>query len=228
MRIKDVMTHPVRSVRPDTPFKDVVDCLVTSGVSGVPVVDDRGRVVGIITEADVVSKEAYGGRRPRALALLADLLSGREHHWVTKAAGRDARDIMTRNVAVCAPEDDVRAVARRLLQLGVKRMPVVDAGVLVGIVTRRDILRTFARPDVEIAEDVARILESHPPEDHHVECSVADGVVTLTGDIRYPSDESVVVSLVRAVDGVIDVVGRLQPREPEPPTTTSAWTYGVR
>ncbi|HWS47665.1 MAG TPA: CBS domain-containing protein, partial [Acidimicrobiia bacterium] len=219
------MSQPVRTVRPETPFKDVVDCLVRSEVSSVPVVDDGGRVVGIVTEADLVSKEAYDGHRPRALTLLADLLSGREHHWATKAAGFVAADVMTRGVVACGPDEEVRVVARRMLQRGVKRMPVVDGDELVGIVTRRDILRTFSRSDDDIAADVALVLVSHPPEDHHVECSVTDGVVTLTGDIRYPSDEPIVVGLVRAVDGVVDVIARLRPREPEPPTPSSAWTY---
>jgi CBS domain-containing protein len=222
------MTTPVLSVRPETRFKELVERLVEAGVSSLPVLDAEGSLVGIVTEADLVSKEAYPDRRPRALAILADLLSGREHPWVTKAGGYVAGDVMTTNVATCGPNDDVRSVARHMLHRGVKRMPVVDDGALVGIVTRRDILRTFTRADDDIAAELRRMLVSHPPEDHHIESSVRDGIVTLTGDVRYPRDEPIMVAWVRSVDGVVDVVSRLCPREPDPPTTASSWTFGVR
>ena len=218
MKIADIMTRDVVSVRPDTPYKDVVEALVRSGVSGVPVVDETGRLVGIVTEADLTSKEAYGARRPRALALLADVLSAREHHWATKAAGWIAADVMTKDVIACAPGDDVRVAARDMLAHGVKRLPVLDDGALVGMVSRRDVLRMFARPDDEIANDVLRVLTTDPnrPDDAHVHCTVSNGVATLTGDVRFAWDIPVVVSLARDVEGVIDVVHHLHNREPDP------------
>jgi CBS domain-containing protein len=224
------MTTEVVSVSPDATYKEVVEQLVRSGVSGVPVVDERGRLLGIVTEADLVSKEAYPGRRPRALALLADVLSARAHHWVTKAAGWHAADVMTTGVATCAPGEDVRAVSRRMLERGVKRMPVVDDGHLVGIVSRQDLLRTFARPDAEIAADVHRVLTEHPnrPDDHHVTCTVAEGMVTLGGDVRYAWDEPIVVAMVREVEGVIDVESHIHFREPNPGPPAPTWMFGVR
>src|ERR1700751_3133018 len=113
MKVRDVMTTDVVSVAPEAPFKDAVAELVEANVSGLPARDAGGKLVGIVTEADVISKPAYGGRRRRALALLADLLSARDHRWATKAMGSTVADVMTRNVAVCAPADDVRSVARR-------------------------------------------------------------------------------------------------------------------
>jgi CBS domain-containing protein len=224
------MTTDVVSVKPDTPLKDVVERLVGAGVSGAPVVDDGGALVGIITEADLVAKEAYPGPRPRGLAVLADMLSAREHHWVTKAAGWTAADLMTPKVATCLPDDDVRIVARRMLERGVKRMPVLDAGVLVGIVSRHDLLRALVRPDAEIAEDVARVLRTDPnrPDDHHVTCSVEDGKVTLMGDVRYAWDAPIIVALARSVDGVIDVVSHLRHREPNRTIPKPPWVLGVR
>jgi len=222
------MTAEVVSVEPETPLKDVIDLLVRSEVSGLPVVDAGGKLVGLVTEADVISKGAYGNRRHRALALLGDVLSGRDHRWVTKAAGLVATDVMTKNLIVCHPDEDVRVVARRMLEHGVKRMPVVEAGVLAGIVSRHDILVMFDRPDQAIAADVERSLanDRNLPDDQRVRFSVDDGIVTLTGDVRYEWDEPIVVSVVRGVPGVIDVISCLHHREPNPRPPTEAWVPG--
>jgi CBS domain-containing protein len=206
MKIKDIMTTPVLTVPPESPFKDVVERLVNAQVSGLPVVDSDGRLVGMVTEADLVTKEAYPDRR-RTLALLADMLSTREQLWLTQAAGYTAHDVMTRNVATCAPGEDVRTVTRRMLQRGVKRMPVVDKGALVGIVSRGDILKVFVRPDADIEAEVNGVIALVPHQ--QVEVSVTGGVVRLTGDVRSPRDESLLVASVRRVDGVVDVVGEL-------------------
>jgi CBS domain-containing protein len=229
MKVSDIMTTELVSVGPDTPFKEVVERLVRSQVSGLPVIDDQGKLAGLITEADLISKEAYGGRR-RALGLLADVLSARDHHWVAKSAGSVAADVMTRNVIGCGSGEDVRSVARRMLEVGVKAMPVVDAGTLVGIVSRHDILQVFDRPDAAIADDVRRLLAEHRnmPDDHHVNFSVQEGIVTLTGDVRYRWDEPIVVSTVRNVAGVIDVINHLHHRQPNPKPSTKQWMFGAR
>lgn len=230
MRVSDIMTTELVTVSPDTPFKEVVERLVRSEVSALPVVDAAGQLVGLITEADLISKEAYGSRRRRALALLADVVSVRDHRWVTKAGGSAAFDVMTRSVVFCRPDEDARMVARRMLERGVKRMPVVDDQGLVGIVSRRDILKMFDRPDESIAADVRSVLADvlTMPEDHHVRFSVDHGVVTLTGDVRYGWDEPIVVSVVREVTGVLDVVSHLQHREPNPRVPSQPPRFGAR
>jgi len=229
VKVGDVMTTTLVTVGPDAPFKEVVELLVRSGVSSLPVVDRAGKLVGLVTEADLVSKEAYPGRR-RALALLADVVSARDHHWVTKAAGSVAADVMTRHVTVCAPHEDLHVAARRMLEAGVKRMPVVDDGVLLGMISRHDILKSFDRPDVDIAGDIERVLADplKAPEGGHVGVAVDGGVVTLTGDVRYEWDERIVVSLVGNVPGVIDVVTRLQHREPNPVPSGQRRMFGAR
>jgi len=229
VKIGDIMTKDVVTVERETPYKDVVELLVRANVSGLPVVDASGSLVGIVTEADLVSKEAFGGHRRRALAVLADVLSAREHHWATKATGSVAADVMTANVTVCGPDEDFRVVARRMLDRGVKRMPVVEAGKLVGMVSRQDMLGMFARPDDALAAEVSRVLTTHPnrPDDCHVHCTVDGGVVILSGDVRFAWDEPVVVSLVRNVEGVVDVVSHVHYREPDPRPAAS-WTFGVR
>ncbi|HEY1344625.1 MAG TPA: CBS domain-containing protein, partial [Streptosporangiaceae bacterium] len=113
MKIADVMTHEVISLTPSMLYKDAVERLVDSEVSGAPVLDESGRLVGIVTEADLVSKPAFGVQHRRALGLLADVLSMREHHWAAKSAGAKVTDIMTKDVLTCSPADDVRAAARR-------------------------------------------------------------------------------------------------------------------
>jgi CBS domain-containing protein len=229
MKVGDIMTTELVAVAPNTPFKEVVERLVRSDVSSLPVVDDRGKLVGLITEADLISKEAYGGHR-RALSLLADVLSARDHHWITKAVGSVAADVMTRTVSGCRSDEDVRTAARRMLELGIKHMPVVDAGALVGIVSRHDILQMFDRPDGAIADDVQRVLSDsrNMPEDHHVRFFVEQGVVTLTGDVRHKWDMPIVVAMVQPVAGVIDVINRLHHREPNPRSSSSRWMLGVR
>jgi CBS domain-containing protein len=224
------MTKDLVSAVPDTSLKELVKRVMDFEVSSLPVVDDGGSLVGIVTEADLMSKEAYGGRRRRALALLADALSGRGRRWVVKAAGTTASEVMTTKVITCRPDDDVRVVARRMLEQRVKRLPVVESGRLVGMVSRQDILSMFDRPDEDIEFDVRRLLGKglNMPEGHHVRFSVDQGIVTLTGDARYAWGEPIVVSMVRGIEGVIDVVSRLHHREPNPRTSTAPWIFGRR
>lgn len=230
MRIREIMSLQVETAGPETPFKELIERLVRSEVSGLPVVDASGKLLGIVTEADVISKEAYGTRRHRALSLLGDTLAGRDQRWVNKAAGSIAADVMTKDVVVCSPEEDVRVVAKRMLERGVKRVPVVDGGVVVGMVSRHDILGTFDRPDALITRDVEKALREDPnrPDEFHVEVSVENGIVSLTGDVKYGWDEPVIVSIARGVAGVIDVVSHLHHRERDPRQRSEAWMYMPR
>lgn len=219
MKVRDVMTSTVVTVTPGTPFPEVLDTLLRYGVSGVPVVDEDGHLVGIVTEADLVSKQAYGGhRRRRALELLADLVAGRETRWAVKGEGRTAAQVMTTKVETARPGDDVRAAARRLLEHQVKRLPVVDNGRLVGIVSRTDLLRVLHRSDDDLAGDVAEMLADplRAPENHAIEASVAHGVVTLRGTVQFPTDLPVLSAMVWRLPGVVDVQNDATSREPEP------------
>jgi CBS domain-containing protein len=219
MKVSEVMTVPVVSVTPDATFTGIVELLLEHDVSGLPVVDDDGRLTGIVTEADLVAKEAYGFRRRRALAMVADYLAGRDPQWVRKAAGRTARDVMTTRPETVAPDDDVAVAARRMIETGHKRLPVLDdRGALVGIVSRHDLLRPYHRSDAEILVDVERLLEDplYLPDDHTVRATVMAGVVVLVGNARWPSDVEVVEAFVAKVNGVVGVENHLQAREPEP------------
>lgn len=210
MKIKDVMTREVLTVAADTPFKDVVDLLVEHRISGVPVVDDEGHLLGIVTEADLMSKEAFDQRHRRPLAVVAELISGTSR-WSGKAAGLTAGAVMTDRVVVIDPGEDVRAAARRMLELGVKRLPVVEHDRLVGIVSRQDLLRIFHRSDADIAAELEAKMASplYAPEDHTVTAFVTDGVVTLTGDVRFSGEVPVMVGLAADVTGVVHVDSRI-------------------
>jgi CBS domain-containing protein len=226
MDVSEIMTAEVVAVTPETAYKDVIEALLDHGVSGVPVVDD-GMLVGIVTEADLLAGSAYDGDRSRALAVLADVLAAREHHWATKAGARTARDLMSRSVVSCTAETDVRTAARQMLDHGVTRLPVVRDGRLVGIVARHDLLRALARPDAQIAQEVERVLATDPnrPDDHHVVVAVDDGRVELSGDVRFPYDAAVVIAMVRGVEGVVSVRSNLHARERTPTTATAPWPW---
>ena len=219
MKVRDVMTTPAVTAGPDTPFPELVDTLLAHAVSGLPVVDADGRLAGIVTEADLVSKEAYGHRRRRALGVLADLLRGRQPDWVAKGAGRTARDVMTAAVSVATADEELAVAARRMLEGGHKRLPVVDGdGRVVGIVSRHDVLRPFRRSDDEITVDVERLLADvrRVPETHAVSASVRAGVVTLTGTVQWPSDRALLEAVVARVPGVVAVDPDVEAREDEP------------
>src|SRR4051794_21159360 len=114
--VRDVMTTDVRTVTPETPFPVIVETLLEYDISGLPVVDEDGALLGIVTEADLITKEAYDDGRRRHLSLLRDHLVGRRPEWIGKAGARVASDLMTREVATAAPDDDLAAAARRMLE----------------------------------------------------------------------------------------------------------------
>jgi CBS domain-containing protein len=221
MKVRDLMSSDLEVVRPETSYKELVERMLARNVSGLPVVDDEGGLVGIVTEADVIRKQAWGERerhRHRALDLVDRLLSGRDPTSLTRITGLTAGDIMSRRVVTASPDDDLRQAAKTMLIYGVKRLPVVSEGRLVGLMSRADLMRYFDRPDAEIAADVERTLADplSAPEDHRIASAVQDGVVTLTGTVRYPSDAKVATGAVWKIAGVVDVHDELVAREDEP------------
>ena len=215
MRVRDVMTTTVVTAIADTSFQRLVDLMLQHGISGIPIVDDRHHPIGIVTEADLVSKEAYGARR-RPLDVAAAFAFRAENTWATKARGLTAGGVMSAPVRTVRPDDQLRLAAARMVSTGVKRLPVVDAdGRLVGIVSRTDILRVFHRGDDETAFDVLRVLDDPllVPDDHTVTASVHDGVDTLHGSVSAASHIRLIDPIVRQVPGVIDVVTDIHVRE---------------
>ena len=216
--VADIMSHTVVTATADTPLPELIDEMVRYGISGIPIVDTESRLVGIVTEADLMSKPAYGGSHRRSLAVIGDLLRGHERRWESKSTGLTAGQIMTTDVETARPYEAVQAAARRMVECGVKRLPVVDNDRLVGIVSRTDVLRSMHRTDEELQTEIAAVLADpvRVPETTTVTVSVADGIVTLRGSVRFPMDLPVLSAIVWRFPGVVDVNVEATAREPDP------------
>ena len=219
--VRDVMTADPVTVGPDTGYKEVIDRLIEHDVGAVPVVDESGALVGIITESDLLTKPAYGEeRRGRGRrTMIRALLGGRPPNWVSKAEGLTAAELMSGEVVTAAPWEQLGAVARRLVEHRIGRVPVVDDDRLVGIVSQRDLLRPFHRSDDEIAAAVGAEIRDPIKFDSvpNVGFSVHDGIVTLTGSVLYPRDIDTLLAVVRGVAGVVDIHNEVTAELPEPP-----------
>ena len=204
--IKDIMSTHVVTVREDTPFKEMAAMLGQTRVSAFPVTDKAGKVIGIVSEADMLIKEADQAGHP---GLFTGLRRGREHE---KAAGVTAADVMTRAPVAIGPDESVERAAFLMYDHGVKRLPVVDgAGHLAGIVSRADVLSVYDRPDEEICRDVTQELRERGllADPQHLEITVDNGAVTLSG--RPESDQlgRQIAEAVQHVDGVVTVHDQL-------------------
>jgi CBS-domain-containing membrane protein len=209
MRVRDVMTTDVITATPETGFQDLVGLLLDGGVSGIPIVDDAGCPVGIVSEADMISKEAYQSRRHLAIDAW---LGQTENVWAAKSRGLRAVDLMSAPVRCVRPDDLVRLAAARMVATGVNRLPVVDAnGRLVGIVSRSDVLRIFHRSDGELRAAVEKTLDDPllVPAGHGMTASIDGGVVTLTGRAAQSAHVRLAENALREIVGVVDVVVRV-------------------
>jgi len=203
MKVGDVMTTEVRTIGPDAPIKEAAMVMVKAGISGLPVVDDDRKVVGIITEADFVTAEAnrsWGRQRRR---LLANLFGEAETH-----KAKTVEDAMTADPATIDRASSVTEAARKMTDLGVKRLPVVlPDGTIEGIISRADVMGAFARPDDELKAEVYRdvVLDVMQLHDSDVSVSVTDGVVTIAGNVPTHSDARLLEELTVRVEGVVSV-----------------------
>lgn len=216
MKVRDVMTSPAVTVTPATPFAGVVATLIEHDISGVPVVDEHDRPVGVVSEADLVDRQVHGYRRP-ILSLVTDYFTSRDPDWMRRVGGLTAGELMTRDADTVGPDDDIALAARRMSRTGHKRLAVVDGGVIVGVVSRHDLLRPYTRRNPDIIADVRRLLADpfRIAEDHGIQPSVAAGVVTLDGTVRRPCDIEIVEAEVAGIAGVVAVDSRLRAHERE-------------
>ncbi|WP_327228367.1 CBS domain-containing protein [Streptomyces platensis] len=215
--VRDVMTKTVAAVERGARFKEVVETMEVWKVSALPVLAGEGRVVGVVSEADLLPKEEFRESDPDRLEQL------RQVDDVRRAEAVTAGELMTSPALTVRADATLSQAARMMAHESVKRLPVVDGhGVLRGIVSRADLLKVFLRSDEDLAEEVRRdivgALFAAPTKDLQV--TVADGVVTLSGRVRDASLVPVIARLVRSVEGVVDVefdvTGTASVR-PEPP-----------
>jgi CBS domain-containing protein len=206
MRVQDVMTQDVRTIAPEASLKDAAGQLVDHGISGMPVCDAGGRIVGVLSEGDILYKER--GRTDPRSRLLARLVNGAAARTARKSAARTVREAMSAPAITIAATSQAAAAARSMVEHGVNRLPVVDwDGLLVGIVTRADLVRAFVRSDKQIASEIRedvlyRVLWIEPGR---VEVVVRDGDVTLSGELETSADVAVLERLVEKVPGVVSV-----------------------
>jgi CBS domain-containing protein len=201
--VRDVMTHDVICVTEDAPFKDIVDTLSKHRVSAVPVVDADRKVLGVVSESDLLAKVVTGGD-PRARIQGAHSTKVQTRR---KSHGEVAGELMSAPAVTIRPESSVVHAARVAAMARMRRLPVVDAyGGLVGIVTRSDLLRVFLRNDDEIRTHIVAMFASQFCIDTTgVDITVHDGVVILTGEVERRLLIRPLVDAVRATAGVVGV-----------------------
>lgn len=202
--VRDIMTTGVVAVRASASFKEIAARLREHRVSAFPVLDDDGTVIGVVSEADLLLKEALAEDRPAAPGILRQ--RARE-----KAAGSTAADLMSHPAVTVAPGDSVEHAARLMYARGVKRVPVTDAaGHLVGIVSRTDVLSVFDRPDEEIREQILDevISGEFQADPDRFTVTVKDGIVTMAGKPESTSLGRDMLARVRHVQGVVSVRDR--------------------
>jgi len=210
--VGDVMTHHVVSIPDFTPYKDVVRVLLKHGISAVPVVDAQRRVRGIVSEADLIEKEA---QRTEGYPEPWELLTRRGRDLRSKAGALTAVELMTAPAITVRAGTGIAQAARLMRKYGVKRLPVVDeAGVLVGIVSRGDLLKPFLRSDEAIRQAVVQdiLRDGMCGNPQSVDVRVQDGVVTLDGEMENEFVARDTARLVGDLDGVVSVVDRLRYR----------------
>lgn len=180
MHARDVLSRPVVTVHPETPVREAIALLTGHGFAALPVVEEDGRVIGIFSESD-------------ALGVLG--------HLETAVVAA----VMTVPVEVVAPGTQVATIAARMLAGELRSMPVVEAGLLVGIVARADLLRALIREDTTVEARIRALLDEYAGSRRTWTVESDDGSVTVRGAFADEAEQQVVTALARTVDGVREV-----------------------
>lgn len=234
LTVADVMTRPVLTVRRDTPLKDVARLLIDNSVSGVPVVDDDGTVAGVVSEADFLVKEQGAGeiQHRRLARLLGETTETR--HQIDVVGARSAGEAMTAPAVTIEAARPIREAATVMTSRRVNRLPVVDKGRLVGIVTRADLVRAYVRTDEELIrtirdEVLLRILWIDPDA---FEVTVDNGEASISGHAERRSTAEIIEETVRMVPGIVAVNAEirwsLDDRDLKPAERDAVFPFGLR
>ncbi|MGW6268428.1 CBS domain-containing protein [Streptomyces sp. NPDC055060] len=212
-KIGSVMAGDVVSARYATPFKDVVKLLAEHRISGLPVIDTDDKVIGVISETDLLVREAKAPdpyRRPSRFRLPRITPTARTAK--TKATARTAGQLMSTPPVCVHAENTIAEGARLMAEHKVERLPVIDdEDRLVGIVTRRDLLQVFLRPDDAIRHEMIEqvLVQALWLAPQTIDVDVRNGVVTLEGQLERRSEIPIAVHMTREIDGVVAVVDKL-------------------
>jgi CBS domain-containing protein len=204
--VKDVMSTHVIAVRDIATFKEIATTLHEQRVSAFPVIDEDNKVTGVVSEADLLAKEALEGTVPRTLQSLTQQNVRRRVNAVTAA------DLMTKPPVTIGPDESVTHAARLMFDRRVKRLPVTrDDGTLIGIVTRSDVLSVYSRSDADIQHQVTQnlILGTFMCDPYLFTVTVKNGIVTIKGAPETTQVGLDIVSAIRHVEGVVAVRDRL-------------------
>jgi CBS domain-containing protein len=209
--VSDVMTSRVHVASPLAPFKQLVRLIEENRVSAIPIVDQQGVPVGIVSESDLLLKE-----RRFDLERSHDLLHVQKRRQDrVKARGTVASEVMTSPAITVPSETSLSDAARIMQEKNVRRLVVVDErGRIAGIVSRSDLLQVFLRSDEELREEITKNLIPAVllPSDDEVGVDVSWNVATLSGEVDRRSDAEILTRLTLQLDGIVDVVDRLSYR----------------
>lgn len=213
--VSDVMTRAAVAVGSDAPFKDVVRIMERWKVSALPVLEGDSRVIGVVSEADLLLKEEFRDSDPDRFTQLRRLPD------LARAGALTAGELMSSPAVTVHGATTLAEAARIMARRAVKRLPVIDdEGRLEGVVSRSDLLKVFLRDDADLTEEVRHevVDQLFPLSADHIRVEVAEGVATLTGWVDGMRLVPVAERLARAVEGIVDVHCRLGvapgPRDP--------------
>ncbi|HEX2480980.1 MAG TPA: CBS domain-containing protein [Methylomirabilota bacterium] len=226
MQASDVMTTDVVTVRPDTRVEHIAGLLLERRISGVPVVDADGRLVGIVTEGDLMRRPEIGTERHRGwwLRMFGDERERAAEY--ARAHGSRAEQVMTRNVVTVTEETPLGEIARLLEEHRIKRVPVIRDGKVVGIVSRANLLHSLAASpapaqparwmdDRSMRDEVLRVLQREGLTAHGpLNVTVTNGVAELWGLVESEEERQAIRVAVENVPGVVSVrdnLGRIRP-----------------
>jgi CBS-domain-containing membrane protein len=204
--VRDVMSTHVIAVRLRAGYKEMAAMLRDQRVSAFPVVDDDNKVIGVVSETDLLTKEALEGTVPSTLQGLTG------QRVQSQVSGVTAADLMTRPAVTIGPDRPVTDAARLMFDRRVKRLPVVsDDGTLIGIVTRSDVLSVYSRPDTDIQRRVIQdlILGTFMDAPDRFAVTVKDGIVTIEGTPETAQAGLDIIDAIRHMEGVVAVRDRL-------------------
>ena len=210
--LRDVMTHPVLTVKEETPLKDVAHLLVDRQISGVVVVDDGGAVLGVVSEGDFLLKEQGSDPIPhrRLARILGELRSSREQQ--AKLSALTAGEAMSKPAVTVGPDGGVREAAELMIKRSINRLPVVENGRLIGIVTRADLVRAYVRTDEELAWTIREevLLRTLWLDPSGFAVSVTDGVASISGHVERLSTAEMIERAIGMVPGIVAVSADIQ------------------